>query len=68
MNEAFQEFKSRIRRLDEILRARGLGNVDFAQAVSAVQRAARRGDRSREPTPQQRGLLERAENLARSIG
>jgi hypothetical protein len=68
MNEAFQELKSRIRRLDDLLRARGSGNADFAQAVSAVQRAARRGDRSREPTAQLRGLLERAESFARTIG
>jgi hypothetical protein len=40
-------------------------DVEFAQAVSAVRRAAKHGDRTRDPTPELRALLERAENLGR---
>ena len=47
-----------------MLVSRGHVDVDFAQAVSRVRRAVRHGDRSREPTPELRGLLERAETLA----
>ena len=63
MNDAFREVKARIRRLDDLLQQGGLTNVDFAQAVSRVRRAAKRGDRSREPTTELRSLLERAEGL-----
>ena len=68
MNDTFKELKVRIRRLGELLAARGAGNVELAQAVSRVQRLERRSDRSREPTPELRGLLERAENIGRAIG
>ena len=67
MNDTFREFKGRIRKVDELLLDRGLGNMEFAQAVSRLHRVSRRGDRSREPTPELRGLLERAELLARAI-
>ena len=67
MNDIFKEFKARIRKLDEVLLARGLRSADFAQAVSQAHRAMRRGDRSREPTPQLNALLERAEGLARKV-
>ena len=67
MNDTFREFKGRIRKLDGVLLDRGLVNLEFAQAVSRVHRVVRRGDRSREPTAELRGLLERAENLARSF-
>jgi hypothetical protein len=67
VNETFRELKERIRRLEGVLADRGLGNVEFAQAVSRVRRAVRHGDRSREPSPELRGLLERAEALARAI-
>jgi hypothetical protein len=40
--------------------------VEFAQALSRVRRAERRGDRSREPSSELRTLLERAEGLARN--
>jgi hypothetical protein len=68
MNDNFRELKVRLRRLDELLAARG-GIVDpqFAQAVSAVRRAAKHGDRTRDPSPELRALLERAENLGRLL-
>jgi hypothetical protein len=65
MNDAYRELKARLRRLDELLVAQGLANLEFAQALSRVHRAERRGDRSREPSDELRGLLERAEALAR---
>jgi hypothetical protein len=64
MNDTFRDVKARIRRLDEILARGGLSHVDFAQAVSRVRRAVKRGDRSREPSTELRTLLERAEGLA----
>jgi hypothetical protein len=42
-------------------------DVSFAQALSSLRRAARRGDRSREPTPELLGLLERAEDYGRRL-
>ncbi len=68
MNDTFKELKARIRKLDELLSTRGAGNVALAQAVSRVQRLVRRSDRSREPTPELRGLLERAEDVGRTLG
>ena len=67
MNDNFRELKGRIRKLDELLVARGTGNVQFAQALSAVRRLAKHGDRTRDPSPQLRGLLEKAENLGRML-
>jgi hypothetical protein len=66
MNDVYRELKARLRKLDEILAAQGLTNLEFAQAVSRAHRAERRGDRSREPTKELRTLLERAEGLAPS--
>lgn len=66
MNDNFRDVKVRIRKLDEILSRGGLSHVEFAQAVSQVRRVAKRGDRSREPSLELRGLLERAEGLAPS--
>ena len=68
MNDTFKEFKARIRKLDEVLVTLGTTSADFAQAVSQAHRAMRRGDRSREPTPQLNALLERAEKLAGKAG
>lgn len=68
MNDLFRELKARIRTLDEVLAGGGLADVEFAQALSRVRRAVRRGDRSREPSAELRTLLERAEGLARRIG
>lgn len=67
MNDNFKELKTRIRKLDELLAARGTGNVSFAQAVSAVRRLARRGDRTRDPSPELRALLDKAETLGRLL-
>lgn len=67
MNENFRELKGRIRKLDELLAARGMGNLPFAQALSAVRRAAKHGDRTRDPSPALRSLLEKAELLGRML-
>ena len=67
MNENFRELKNRIRQLDALLTTRGTGNVAFAQAVSAVRRAVKHGDRTRDPSPELRALLERAEALGRLV-
>jgi hypothetical protein len=68
MNDEFKELKARVRRLDALLTAHGTGNVTFAQALSALHRATRRGDRTRGPSPELRGLLEKAEALGRTVG
>ncbi len=66
MNDAFRDLKERMRRLGAILERRGATeDVGFAQAVSSLRRAARRGDRSREPTQELIHLLERAEAFGR---
>lgn len=67
MNDNYREFKGRIRKLDELLAARGTSNVDFAQALSRVRRAAKQGDRTRDPSPELRALLDKAETLGRAL-
>jgi len=68
MNEAFRDLKERMRQLDAILQRRGATeDVDFAQAISSLRRAARRGDRSREPTPELVNLLDRSEAYGRRL-
>jgi hypothetical protein len=67
VNDTYKELKERMRKLDEFLTLRGQGNTELAQAVSQLHRAARKGDRSREPSPELRGLLEKAEGIARRI-
>jgi hypothetical protein len=67
VNDDFRELKARLRRLDEVLTSGGLGHAPFAQAVSALKRAVHRGDRSRPPSPELLGLLEKAEQLGRSL-
>lgn len=67
MNDNFKELKGRIRKLDELLAARGTGDLRFAQAVSMVRRAVKHGDRTRDPSPELRALLEKAENLGRVL-
>ncbi len=68
MNDAFRSLKERMRRLGDILERRGATeDVGFAQAVSSLRRAARRGDRSREPTQELMNLLERAEAFGRRL-
>jgi hypothetical protein len=68
MNDLYRDFKVRLRRLETALQHQGLSNVDLAQALSRVRRAERRSDRSREPSPELRVLLERAEALATTSG
>ena len=68
MNDNFKELKERIRKLDALLESSGMTNIPFAQAVSRVRRAAKHGDRTRDPTPELRGLLESAETLGRTLG
>ena len=66
MNDRYKELKTRIRDLQSLLEVRGMAtNPGLAQALSAVKRAERRGDRSRDPSPELRGLLEKAEAIAR---
>lgn len=68
MNEGFKDLKERMRRLDAILESRGATeDVSFAQALSSLHRAARRGDRSREPTAELVTLLEKAEGFGRRL-
>jgi hypothetical protein len=67
MNDNFRELKDRIRKLDDLLAVRGTGNVQFAQALSAVRRAVKHGDRTRDPSPELRGLLDKAEALGRML-
>ncbi len=64
MNDEYRELKERLRKLDDILVAQGLADVEFAQALSRAHRAERRAKRSREPDGVLRALLERAEALA----
>jgi hypothetical protein len=68
MNDDFRELKERMRRLDGLLTSGGLEHVEFAQAVSRLRRAARRADRSRQPSTELQVLLQRAEGLARQVG
>ena len=66
MNEAFRNLKERMRRLDALLESRGASeDVSFAQALSSLHRAVRRGDRSREPSAELLALLERVESFGR---
>ena len=67
MNDDFRDLKERTRRLDAVLLDGGLSHADFAQALSRLRRAMRRGDRTRAPTPALRAMLEQAELLARKI-
>ena len=68
MNDDFKSLKERMRRLDALLEQRGPSeDVGFAQALSSLHRAARRGDRSRAPSPELLSLLERAEGHGRRM-
>ena len=66
MNDNFRDLKERIRKLDALLADGGSQDLSFAQAVSALRRAAKHGDRTRDPSPALRALLEKAEILGRS--
>lgn len=63
MNDNFRDLKTRLRKLDAQLAEGGSADLPFAQAVSALHRAVKHGDRSRDPSPVLRTLLERAEAL-----
>jgi len=67
MNDNFRELKQRIRQLDALLAAHATADLAFAQAVSAVHRAAKHGDRTRDPSLSLRALLEKAEGLGRMV-
>lgn len=67
MNDNFRELKERMRKLDALLAEGGTGDLPFAQAVSKLRRAAKHGDRTRDPSPELRALLEKAETLGRSV-
>lgn len=66
MNDTFRDLKARIRDLEAFVVTRGTTSTELAQAVSMVRRAVKHGDRSREPSAELRGLLARAEALARA--
>ena len=68
MNENYRELKRRLRKLDELLVTRGMENAAFARAVDALRRAAKRGDPRRDPPPELRALLEKAEGLGKLVG
>lgn len=62
MNGQFRDLKERMRRLDAVLARQGASeDVTFAQALSSLHRAARRGDRTRAPSAELMLLLARAE-------
>jgi len=68
MNESFKDLKERMRRLDDLLERHGAaGDVGFAQALSQLHRAVRRGDRTIEPSVEMVALLTRAETLGRGL-
>ncbi len=67
MNDTFREVKDRMRKLDAVLVKGGNSNVEFAQAVSKVRRLVKKGDRSREPSPEIRTSLDKAEAIGRLI-
>ncbi len=67
MNENYQELKRRIRKLDELRIARGMQDLPFVRALDAVRRAAKHGDSGRDPSPELRLLLEKAEALGRMV-
>jgi len=67
MNDAFREVKDRMRRLDAMLERGGISNVAFAQAISAARRLVKKGDRSREPSPELQATLQKAEALGREV-
>lgn len=67
MNENYKDLKRRIRKLHELLTTRGMYNFEFMQALDAVRRAAKHGDSRRDPSPELKALLEKAECLSRSL-
>jgi hypothetical protein len=58
--------KRRMRVLTELL-ADHATDPAFAKAVDALRRAAKRGDHRQDPSPELRALLQKAEDLAKSL-
>ena len=67
LNENYRELKRRIRNLDELRIARGMQNLALVRALDTVRRAAKRGDSGRDPSPELRVLLEKAEALGKMV-
>jgi hypothetical protein len=67
VNENYREIKRRIHKLDDLLTARGMGNIAFVRALDTVRRASKREDSRRDPSPELRLLLEKAEELGRTL-
>jgi hypothetical protein len=67
MNDAYREVKDRMRRLDAALERGGTSNAAFAQAVSAARRLVKKGDRSRDPSPELQASVQKAEALGREM-
>ena len=67
MNDRFREVKARLRQLDLVLDRGGYAHVELAQAISNVRRLVKRGDRSREPSPEIVASLDKAEAIGRAI-
>jgi hypothetical protein len=67
VNENYKELKRRIRNLDGLLTKRGMENIGFVRALDTVRRAAKHGNDSREPSPELRVLIEKAEDLGRML-
>jgi hypothetical protein len=66
VNDTYKQVKDRLRVLDTVLTRGGIGNRDLAQAVSMVHRLVKKGDRSREPSPEILRSLDKAEALGRA--
>ncbi len=71
MNDEIREIKARLRRLDELLGIQSgtamSEQLEFAQALSQARRLLRRTDRKREPTPELRASVGRAEALSARV-
>jgi hypothetical protein len=67
LNENFRELKRRIHKLDDLRIERGSQDLRFVQALDAVRRAAKHGDNGRDPSPELRILLEKAEALGKMV-
>ncbi len=67
VQQAWRTARARIAQMPGVADLRSPPNMEFAQAMSQLRRAARKGDRSRDPSADLRLLLERAELLATRI-
>ena len=66
VNDTYKQVKDWLRTLDTVLTRGGNSNRDLAQAVSMVHRLVKKGDRSREPSPEILRSLDKAEALGRT--